>query len=329
MKSSRVVVFSLLLFVFSIVQATSSFAELIESISLDASLGYRVDQLDWNIAGNYAGSNPNVLSELTWSDLEILQLQLDSKIETRDLLWLKTNTLFVGKFAYGKIFVGENRDSDYALDNRSAEWSRSENQSDDGYTLDVSGAFGPKYELVEDKLFWAPLLGYSVNIQNLEITEGVQTVSNNLTTIYFPGGTSPAPLGPIANLDSSYMAFWYGPWLGAHFDYYPREKWNFNLTAEYHLVEYFAEANWNLRPNLAKPVSFDHEAKGYGFVLAAKSAYEINQHWALLFSGQFQSFRTEDGVDTVYFVNGSRGGTRLNEVNWDSYALMFGLRYHF
>jgi len=40
---------------------------------LSLSTGYRVDDFSWNIAGNVSGTNPNVLSELTWSDLEILQ----------------------------------------------------------------------------------------------------------------------------------------------------------------------------------------------------------------------------------------------------------------
>ena len=33
------------------------------------SAGYRKDELDWNIAGNINGNNPNILSELTWEDL--------------------------------------------------------------------------------------------------------------------------------------------------------------------------------------------------------------------------------------------------------------------
>ncbi|UCG08955.1 MAG: hypothetical protein JSV83_10030, partial [Desulfobacterales bacterium] len=37
--------------------------------------GYRRDELDWNIAGNINGNNPNILSELTWEDLEIYQLR--------------------------------------------------------------------------------------------------------------------------------------------------------------------------------------------------------------------------------------------------------------
>jgi len=46
------------------------------SSRFDISLGtdYRHAQLDWNIAGTFAGSGPNILSELTWHDLDIAQV---------------------------------------------------------------------------------------------------------------------------------------------------------------------------------------------------------------------------------------------------------------
>lgn len=309
--------------VFTFLTTSLFAADRIDNSGIDLSLGYRIDQLDWSIAGNRSGTNPNVLSELTWSDLEILQLQLDGWVETTDLLWLKTNTLFVGKLAYGNIFVGDNRDSDYDGDNRTLEWSRSENQSDDGFTFDASGAFGPKYEIVKGRFSVAPLLGYAVHMQDLNITEGNQTVSDNTN------GNNPWPLGPIPALDSSYTAYWFGPWLGLNMQLTPVDKWSFEFLAEYHFIEYFAEANWNLRTNLAHPISFEHEAHGRGIVLSAKSVYALNQRWSVFLTGNVQFWQTGDGVDTTYFADGSRGGTKLNEVNWDSYATMLGLRYQF
>lgn len=318
-----------LLFTFVFISAAVA-ADRIEELGIDLSLGYRADQLDWSIAGDYSGQNPNILSELTWSDLEILQLQLDGFVETKDLLWLETKTLFLGTLAYGSIYSGNNQDSDYAGDNRTLEWSRSNNQADDGFTFDVSGAFGPKYELVPEKIFLTPLIGYSVHIQDLSIKDGQQTVSDDVIhDAYFNPAEDPWPVGAIPGLDSSYRAYWYGPWLGLNLQLTPVEKWSFEFSGEYHIVELFAEADWNLRSNLAHPVSFEHEAHGTGLVFALKSCYELSQQWALIFSGNVQSWQTGDGVDTTYYANGSRGGTRVNEVNWSSYALMLGLRYGF
>lgn len=321
---------TLILFFAFFLTADAIASDRIEDLGVDFSLGYRVDQLDWSIAGDYNGQNPNILSELTWDDLEVFQLQLDGFVETKDLLWLDTNTLFLGKFAYGSIYSGNNQDSDYAGDNRSLEWSRSNNQADDGFTFDASGGFGPKYELVPEKLFLTPLIGYSVHIQDLSITDGRQTVSDDAIhdTVFNPA-EDPWPLGAIPGLDSSYRAYWYGPWLGLDLQLAPMDKWSFDFSAEYHIVELFAEADWNLRSNLAHPVSFEHEAHGNGLVFTLKSIYELSQQWSLVFSGNVQSWQTGDGVDTTYYADGTRGGTRVNEVNWSSYALMFGLRYLF
>jgi hypothetical protein len=307
-------------------------AERIEDIGLDLSLGYRVDQFDWSIAGNSSGTNPNILSELNWSNLGISQLQVDGWLESRDLLWLKTNTLLIANIAYGKIFAGDNRDSDYVGDNRTDEWSRSINQSEDGFTLDLSGAVGPEYDLTGNRMTLTPLVGYSFHIQHLSMTDGVQTVSDDVlhdSYPFFDPADGPVPLGPFPGLDNTYTAYWWGPWLGLQLQISPVDRLSFELTGEYHWVEYFAEADWNLRTNLAHPVSFEHEAHGSGLVVKLKSAYDLNQRWTVVFSGNVQFWETGDGVDTTYFADGTRGGTRLNEVNRESYALMVGLRHHF
>ena len=69
------------LFLLQLTPAQAKVTEYVRDASLDLSAGYRVDQLDWNIAGTISGTNPNIISELTWSDLEIYQLQLDGQIE--------------------------------------------------------------------------------------------------------------------------------------------------------------------------------------------------------------------------------------------------------
>ncbi len=308
----------------SLLFATGAFAaDPIETTGLDLSLGHRSDQLRWSIAGNNGGSNPTILSELTWDNLKIQQLQLDGFLESKDFLWLGTNNLFVGSLAYGRVYSGDNQDSDYAGDNRTLEWSRSNNRSDDGYTFDASGGLGPRYLLASGKVKLAPLIGYSVHIQDLRMEEGFQTVSQNIA------GRTPHPLGPIVGLDSTYTAYWYGPWLGLNLQIMPVEKLSLEISSEYHIVEFFAEADWNLRTDLEHPVSFEQEAEGSGFVLSLKSVYELNLQWSAVFTGDLQFWKAEDGNDKTFFADGRRGGTRLNEVDWDSYATMLGLRYQF
>jgi len=47
-------------------------------ISTALQLGYRADSLDWNIAGDTNGQNPNILSETQWTESKIPQRTVDA-----------------------------------------------------------------------------------------------------------------------------------------------------------------------------------------------------------------------------------------------------------
>lgn len=72
--------------------------------------GYRRDELRWNKAG--PGGQPNILSELTWKDIEIATVNLGATLYTKE------NWLVNLDFLYGEIYDGKNQDSDYFGNNR-------------------------------------------------------------------------------------------------------------------------------------------------------------------------------------------------------------------
>ncbi|MGD8686846.1 MAG: autotransporter domain-containing protein, partial [Syntrophobacterales bacterium] len=215
------------------------------------SAGYREDEFDWNIAGNSNGKNPNILSELTWDDLQIFQVGVHAKTVIGPGFYLR------GIFNYGWIYDGDNQDSDFAGDDRTFEWSRSNNNADDDDVLDASLGIGYQFRLAEDKCMFTPLVGYSYHEQNLRLTDGVQTVSEPGLA---PPGVTPPPLGPFAGLDSKYEAEWKGPWVGLDLSLRPTEKLTMMATFEYHWADYEAKAKWNLRTDLNQPKSFTHDA---------------------------------------------------------------------
>jgi len=290
------------------------------------SLGYRQDSLDWNIAGSTAGTNPNVLSELTWRDLEFLQVK-------GELAGANHNqTYFRGYLAYGLVLDGENQDSDYALDNRTAEFSRSVNGVDGSNTLDISGALGHVLPFGADgRHQFIPLLGYSYHTQNLRMTDGNQVVSDLANAqIYDPTITSMPPLGPFAGLNSSYDTQWHGFWLGADTIFALQDQGTVFARLEAHWVDYLAEADWNLRSDFAHPVSFEHAAEGFGWVLELGWRQPVSNHkWVWGASVVLQQWRTDAGLDWTYFADSSVGVTRLNEVNWESTALNLTLNKSF
>lgn len=299
----------------------------IESSGVDMGFGYRSDQLDWSISGDISGENPNILSELSWDNIEIFQLQATGWLELGGLPFLKRNSLVFASLSFGKILSGDVQDSDYSADDRNNEWSRSVNDSDKGLTIDLSGAFGPTFKWDQLGFTVTPLLGYSFNMQDLSMTNGQQVVSE---PVLRPEGTFlPPDIGPLPNLDSDYTAYWYGPWLGINVDYQMSEKFKLTVGAEYHWIEYFAQADWNLRSDFIHPVSFEHEARGTGLVWNIKGQYTLSEKWSWLFSGNIQNWEAGSGSDRTYFADGTVGLSRLNQVHWDSYALTTGMQYRF
>ncbi len=296
---------------------------------IDVSFGYRSDQLDWNIASDFAGETPNVLSELTWDNIKLIQLQLAGRLELGELPFLNTNTLIMVNAGVGRIFAGDYQDSDYGTDNRGNEWSRSIGDGDKGFTVDLSGGIGPilKIDRVAG-LSVSPLVGYGFNMQDLSMTNGVQVVSESglkPTSVI----DDPPSNGRMSGLDSSYTAYWYGPWLGLELDYQITKKLNLSTGIEYHWIEYFAQADWNLRTDLKHNPSFEHETTGTGVVWNINGRYDINENWACLISGKLQDWETDSGTARTFKADGSVSSTRLNEVNWNSLSLSMGISYKF
>jgi len=288
--------------------------------SFSGTIGYRSDDLSWNIAGDTTGNNPNILSELEWEDLGIFQIK-GSNVTVFRGVYLK------GSFAYGWIFSGDVQDSDYLADNRGLEFSRSNNSADDGNTLDASIGIGYQFLFGSGFVGISPMIGYSYHEQNLTMTDGNQTV----TSILAP------PLGGFEDLDSSYDTEWKGPWLGVDiaftspsFDESEAEdRYELILGFEYNWADYEAEADWNLRTDFAHPKSFEQDADGYGIVISGEFNFFFNRHWALNFNGYYQTWESDSGLDRTFLADGTVLETRLNKVDWNSYALMLGVVYTF
>lgn len=288
------------------------------ALRYDLSLGtdYRRGRLDWNIAGNLAGTTPNILSELSWYDLDVAQITGAARVTLEDRLVL------AGRAAYGVVVNGKNQDSDYNGDNRTEEFLRS-NSKGGGSITDASIGLGYHVRVFEPAsghyAHVTPMAGYSRHLQYMKITDGRQTI--------------PAS-GPLANLDSSYDADWSGPWLGLNLRLEASDRTSLVINAEYHRADYYAEANWNLRGDFAHPVSFKHTTQGFGFILSMALSHAVTEHWDVLARMEAQHWQADPGIDTLYTINTATGelqptATRLNEVNWQSLSGGLAATYHF
>ncbi|WP_432821522.1 autotransporter outer membrane beta-barrel domain-containing protein [Trichloromonas sp.] len=300
---------------------TGQAAEMMES-SLEFRTGYRKDKIDWNIAD--VDNLPNILSELTWDDLEIYDVEVSGKLQIPFHNRYDADAVLKGSLGYGWIFDGENQDSDYDGNNRSQEYSRSNNDTDGDNVLDASIGGGFRFRMLDGRLALTPLAGLSYHEQNLNITDGVQTLATPSRT---------PPLGAFPGLDSSYETEWRTGWIGIDLDYQAGAATHLFGSAQYHWADFSAEAVWNLRNRgtdaLAQSPSFRHAANGSGVVLAAGVVMNLTPRWTIDLVGDYQHWETDRGTDTIFLADGTIGKTYLNEVNWKSSSLSLGLKYRF
>lgn len=288
--------------------------ELLSQLEWTAGYGYRMDEFNWHIAGSMNGTNPDILSELTWRDLSVHQLRVGMRLQRASGLYLRSH------LHCGTIVEGENQDSDFNEDDRQDEYSRSVNQADQGRTWDFSMGLGYPVFSDPDWLSLAPVVGVSHHQQELHMTDGYQVI--------------PAR-GSFSGLDSSYHARWTGPWLGVDLtlklEKISRRLRSMSLFAvfEHHWAEYRATADWNLRTDFEHPKSFEHEANGQGdrWMVGLKNRLTRGSTFSIFYEAQ--RWDTGHGVDRVYLAGGRTVETRLNDADWRSecFGIEFAVRF--
>jgi hypothetical protein len=274
-------------------------------------VGYRHDQLKWNKAA--PSGTPNILSELQWNNVQSAVITGGTDITFAD------NWQADGKISYGKIADGKNQDSDYYLNDRQGEFSRSNNTADDGMSIDLSGDLGYHLTLGRKNRapYWrfTPKLGYAFHTQQFNMTQGMQTI--------------PA-YGSFSGLDSTYEGTWFGPWGGLTTQLAFTERFSLQAAMEYHYVDYEGTGHWNLRSDLQQPKSFTHKADGEGIVATAVARYMLTPDWIIRLSAEYQNWlANKNGKDTMLFADGSTAEMRFNEVKWQSYGINLGVEYVF
>lgn len=268
------------------------------TLSADLGVSARQDEFTWNIADS--DGNPNVLSELTWRDVQTNEVVVNVEAEER-------RVMFLGRVSYGDIGGGELQDSDYNRNDRQGEFSRSSSAAS-GDNREAEALFG--YRLGTDAWSFIPLLGYSVQAQNLQITDGRSII--------------PAT-GNIDGLNSSYDTRWKSWIAGVDVRHSWREKWRGAVQLHRLWADYEAEADWNLVDDFAHPLSFRQTDRGDGYRIEAHIERRMSRHWGVALGYAYQTLATDDGVDTAFYANGTFETTALNGVDWTYRRVMIAL----
>lgn len=248
--------------------------------------GYERQDFRWSIAGNSAGQDPNVYSELKWR-------AVSGPSGTVDLLW-KVNRRWRVCASGSRVFTssGTMTDTDYGLDNRYDPIYHQQFEAGTGHS--EAASLGVGYSLLNSGRFrLTPYIGYGIESQYFPIVD---------------------PGGPFAQLNSSYSAKWLGPLAKADVSWRLSARLEVVAEAAYHQIDYRARADWNLIPSFAQPVSFRHTADGYGIELSAGLRYTLARRVALEIGGGYLDWQTGTGVDQLYLSTGGSDQTQLNGV---------------
>ncbi|HFI4797885.1 omptin family outer membrane protease [Elizabethkingia anophelis] len=265
-------------------------------------IGWKQEELNWNIAGNENGQYPNVLSELKWQQLSGPEMGIISGLSISSRFQVKWD------FSYQVITSGKVNDTDYAGDNRALKTAEFNLQADKGYTIKTRLELA--YLLWSNQTFsFSPHVGYFGSYQMLYMLDG------------------DAPLIPGKELRSTYKPQWHGAVLGLETSF-KKDNWNVNLDISgMYFPQYSATADWNLREELRRTVSFEHRSKGAGFDEGLRIGYQIGQRIQPFVSAQYTQIKAGKGTDKLYMANEDIYTSRLNEVNYFCFSFNIGINF--
>lgn len=252
------------------------------------------EDLTWSIAGNMEGTNPNILSELDWSEVGSIGFRAGINHPIR-----KRFSGFLD-FSLRRILFGTVTDTDFQSDDRTDHVFFAEEDAGKGQVF--QGSAGLLVQIVQDgDLRLALGGGYGLLNQQLYL------VNEHM------------------DLNSRYANHWYGPLLAGNAGYKINEELIIGIHTTYHQVRYRATGDWNLIEGFEHPVSFRHTAKGFGLDNELYMKWQWKEHLQFLLTATHSYWTTGRGIDTLYKSDDTSVRTRLNDVTRNAIGMKIGM----
>jgi len=294
--------------------------------------GYRRDTIDWRT--RYPSDDPIFESTTKFKDLDIFQIGVHGRTT------LGSNFYARGSAYWGWILDGDFRHSgNVNLDPFSSSsdgfgggdvrfgFSDSFRSTiDDQYVFGVGAAIGYPFFFCDCTLVLAPVIGYSVDQQNIEVDNRNLDFGGALDS--YSDDTAEADLGCCKN---TFISRWYGPFVGVDFDWRPYNSC-FNVWAE---LEYHWGRFRGKTSNLSDDDTLDnfdnnnrHSNDATAWVFAAGFDYDLCNCWTIGVSVKYQDWsgdrhhKTCIDNDELSYEMASMCDHRFRQNNkWRSYAI--------
>jgi hypothetical protein len=286
--------------------------------------GYRQDKLNWSTSPY---GKQQLLSELSWKDLHIAQL------------YFSTTFICYGAYIrsycdFGWLMSGKNQG---AVFDDPEEHKLSSHETKQGDVWDISGGIGyqfvlnrqnitfPPYYEQQPLLTVAPLVGYSLHVQNLHMSNGEKSIH--------PHRASKSNV--FKGLSGKYNTNWNGPWVGVDTSFYFTPTLSVFGEFEYHWVTFEACGRWDFRKNFVG--KFHQKAEGRGANSTVGLRWDYCDSWSFALWGNYQVWRADDGHEIArlnphkhpHGDKNKRVRMQLNHVHWDSYSVTSSVQFVF
>ncbi|RAJ02364.1 hypothetical protein LX64_03376 [Chitinophaga skermanii] len=263
-------------------------------IAIDIAPQYSHQYTRWSIAGNAAGTNPNVLSELIWKDIQTAGLLSTATIHVNPSWFIR------GEASWSGIISGTATDRDYGKDNRSEMLYNGFFDAGKGRVFEVKAGLGYEWHFNNDYV--------------LQFNPDFVYQTQNLYLL-------PADANTPSNLRSTYNQQWKGVQLKVNFKIPLYSKFFLHPNIAYTQLRYNAVADWNMVPSFQHPISFKHQANGYQIQPGLKLQF-ANKVFIQL---QAAWWHTGAGREWLYMANDDVHTTKLNEVYRRAFTVQVGV----
>ncbi len=248
--------------------------------------GYRQDSIDWRT--NYPSDDPFLKTSTKFNDLDIFQIGVHGRTTLGYNLYLRGNAywgwILDGDFKHtGSLKVDPRR---RMFGDGSAHFGFSDSYKstvDDQYVFGVNGAIGYPFFFCNCTMVVAPVIGYSVDEQNIRVNNRDLQFGQDYG--YASGGGN--------GCRNTFISRWYGPFVGLDFDWRPVNTC-FNVWAEleYHWGNFRGKVSDQEYDNgdIASDHRNRHSDNATAWVFGAGFDYDLCNCWTVGLSVKFQDW---------------------------------------
>jgi hypothetical protein len=256
-----------------------------------------ISKLDWSIAGNVNGTDPNVLSEIKYDNILTIgpELRLIYPVHQKvDIFFAYQRGFTISGMANDRDYSGENR-TDMTYDESFS--SNKGNQS----SLKLGG----------DYTFF--------NFNKISFSTGTHIIQNKHRFYLLKD--------EIPDLNTTYDSRWKALSINLGTDYIINKATSISSDVTYSFIKYYSKANWNLIKDFQHPVSFEQMANGNGWSIKILVERNISDRFNLYLGMLSGKQSSSNGLDISYYKYGENKTTRFNGSSYYTTGISFGLIY--